>query len=166
MASAFCIYIVSNYPASTVVPKEIEDNEYENFWGGKQGASWSRWKNDRVDYLTIISSCVSVCMSRYWARGKFGEHERGVRVARGTAESNCSLLSVNYYIARIFAKKFIIGRACFIFPLSTLMTSINYTPGSCAKLFLSKRIFRWINSFPAPQYGFYNLFLCYLKRLE
>ena len=33
-------------------------------------------------YLTI-SSCVSVRMSRYRARGKFGEQERGVRVARG-----------------------------------------------------------------------------------
>ena len=30
-------------------------------------------------YLTI-SSCVSVRMSRYWARGQFGEYERGVRV--------------------------------------------------------------------------------------
>ena len=32
-------------------------------------------------------------MSRYWARGKFWEHERGVRVARGAAECNSSLLS-------------------------------------------------------------------------
>ena len=32
-------------------------------------------------------------MSRYWALEKFGEHERGVRVARGAAESNSSLLS-------------------------------------------------------------------------
>ena len=32
-------------------------------------------------------------MSRYWARGKFGEHERGVRIARGAAECNSSLLS-------------------------------------------------------------------------
>ena len=40
-----------------------------------------------------ISSCISVRMSRYLARGKFGEHERGVRVARGAAESNSSLLS-------------------------------------------------------------------------
>ena len=32
-------------------------------------------------------------MSKYWARGKFGEHERGVRVARGAAESTSSLLS-------------------------------------------------------------------------
>ena len=32
-------------------------------------------------------------MLRYWARGKFGEHERGVRVARGTAKGNSSLLS-------------------------------------------------------------------------
>ena len=32
-------------------------------------------------------------MSRYWARGKFEEHERGIRIARGAAESNSSLLS-------------------------------------------------------------------------
>ena len=40
-----------------------------------------------------ISSCVSVRMSRYWALEKFGEHERGVRVARGATECNSSLLS-------------------------------------------------------------------------
>ena len=28
-----------------------------------------------------------------WARGKFEEHERGLRVARGAAECNSSLLS-------------------------------------------------------------------------
>ena len=33
-------------------------------------------------------------MSRYWARGKFGEHERGVRVARGAAECNSSATSL------------------------------------------------------------------------
>ena len=32
-------------------------------------------------------------MSGYWARGKFGKHEWGVRVARGAAENNFSLLS-------------------------------------------------------------------------
>ena len=37
--------------------------------------------------LTILS-CVSVRMSRYWAREKFREHKRCVRVARGAAESN------------------------------------------------------------------------------
>ena len=80
----------------------------------------------------------------------------------------CFLLNCNgyYNIARIFAKSNSIARACFIFPLSTLMTSINYTSSSCAKLFLSKRIFRRINSFPAPQYGFYNIFECCLKRLS
>ena len=31
--------------------------------------------------------------SRYEARGKFGEHERCVRVARGIAKSNSSFLS-------------------------------------------------------------------------
>ena len=63
----------------------------------------------------------------------------------------CFLLNCNgyYNIARIFAKSNSIARACFIFPLSTLMTSINYTSSSFAKLFLSKRIFRRINSFPA-----------------
>ena len=44
--------------------------------------------NNRI-YLTI-SSYVSVRLSRYQARGKFGEHERDVRVARGAAESNSS----------------------------------------------------------------------------
>ena len=80
----------------------------------------------------------------------------------------CFLLNCNgyYNIAKIFAKSNSIARACFIFPLSTLMTSINYTSSSCAKLFLSKRISRGINSFPASQYEFYNLFECCLQRLE
>ena len=35
-----------------------------------------------------------VCVYRVMdARGKFGEHERSVRVARGAAESNSSFLS-------------------------------------------------------------------------
>ena len=45
-----------------------------------------------TDKLTI-DSYVSVRSSRYEARGKFGEHERCVRVARGVAESNSSFLS-------------------------------------------------------------------------
>ena len=40
-----------------------------------------------------ISSCASVRMSRYLARAKFEDHERGVRVARGTVENKSSLLS-------------------------------------------------------------------------
>ena len=43
-------------------------------------------------YLTI-GSYVCVRSSRYEARGKFGEHERCVRVARGVAESNSSFSS-------------------------------------------------------------------------
>ena len=39
-----------------------------------------------------IGSDVSVRSSRYEARGKFGKHERCVRVARGVAESNSSFL--------------------------------------------------------------------------
>ena len=43
-------------------------------------------------YLRICSclACVYLVMD---ARGKFGEHERCVRVARGAAESNSSFLS-------------------------------------------------------------------------
>ena len=40
-----------------------------------------------------IGSSVSVRSSRYEARGKFGEHERCVRVARTVAESNSNFLS-------------------------------------------------------------------------
>ena len=42
---------------------------------------------------STIDSYVSVRSSSYEARGKFGEHERCVRVARGVAESNSSFLS-------------------------------------------------------------------------
>ena len=45
------------------------------------------------DKRVSISSYVSVCSSRYEARGKFGANERYVRVARGVAESNSSFLS-------------------------------------------------------------------------
>ena len=40
-----------------------------------------------------IGSCVSVCSSRYEAYGKFGEHERCVKVASGVTESNSNFLS-------------------------------------------------------------------------
>ena len=40
-------------------------------------------------HLTI-DSYISACSSRYEAHGKFGEHERCVRVAQGIAESNSS----------------------------------------------------------------------------
>ena len=44
-------------------------------------------------YFLTIGSYVNVCSSRYEAHGKFGEHERCVRVARGIAKSNFSFLS-------------------------------------------------------------------------
>ena len=47
-----------------------------------------------VEQLTI-GSFVSVHSSRYEACGKFGEHERCVRVAQGIAESNSSSLSAH-----------------------------------------------------------------------
>ena len=46
-----------------------------------------------VAHQSTIGSYVCVRSSRYEARGKFGEHERCVRVARGVAESNSSFLS-------------------------------------------------------------------------
>ena len=44
-------------------------------------------------YQLTIGSYVSVRSSRHEARGKFGEHERCVRVARSVAVSNSSFLS-------------------------------------------------------------------------
>ena len=40
-----------------------------------------------------IDSYISVRSSRYEARGKFGEHERCIRVAQGIAKSKSSFLS-------------------------------------------------------------------------
>ena len=40
-----------------------------------------------------IGSCLACVYRVMEARGKFGEHERSVRVARGAAESNSSFLS-------------------------------------------------------------------------
>ena len=57
------------------------------------------WENDmelilgKTIYHLTIGSYVSVRSSRYEARGKFGEHERCVRVALGYASSNSSFLS-------------------------------------------------------------------------
>ena len=45
----------------------------------------STWDLNLKSLFLTISSCVSVRMSRYCAHGKFGEHERDVRVARGAA---------------------------------------------------------------------------------
>ena len=54
----------------------------------------------KIDHLTSVSSVhltigsyVNVRSSRYESRGKFGEHERCVRVALGVVESNSSFLS-------------------------------------------------------------------------
>ena len=40
-----------------------------------------------------IGSCLACVYRVMDARGKFGEHERSIRVARGVAESNSSFLS-------------------------------------------------------------------------
>ena len=40
-----------------------------------------------------IGSCLACVYRVMDARGKFGEHERSVRVAEGVAESNSSFLS-------------------------------------------------------------------------
>ena len=44
-------------------------------------------------YYLRIGSCLACVHRVIDARGKFGEHERGVRVARGAAENNSSFLS-------------------------------------------------------------------------
>ena len=46
-------------------------------------------------FQLTIGSYVSVRSSRYEACGKFGKHERCVRVARGVASSNSSFLSAS-----------------------------------------------------------------------
>ena len=64
-------------------------------YGGNHHLIWGvgyLWKNSFFIKLTI-GSFVSVRSSRYEACGKFGEHERCIRVARGIAESNSSLLN-------------------------------------------------------------------------
>ena len=48
---------------------------------------YKQFKSDKIS--------VSVRSSRYEARGKFGGHERCVRVARGVAESTSSFLCAN-----------------------------------------------------------------------
>ena len=48
--------------------------------------------NFNMRYLRI-GSCLACVYRVMDARGKFGEHERSVRVARGAAESNSSFLS-------------------------------------------------------------------------
>ena len=50
----------------------------------------------KLEELTI-GSCLSMHISSYDARGKFGEHERSVRVAPGAARSNSSFLPMEMY---------------------------------------------------------------------
>ena len=49
---------------------------------------------DRAKSCLRICSCLACVYRVLDARGKFGEHENCVRVARDTAESNFSFLSV------------------------------------------------------------------------
>ena len=51
-----------------------------------------RFPEVSVDHLRI-GSCVACAYRVMDARGKFGEHERSVKVARFVAESNSSFLS-------------------------------------------------------------------------
>ena len=60
-----------------------------------------------------ISSCVSVRVSRYWARWKFGEHERGVRVARGaTVHTNERSINVIHRMHKWRLKMIILLYEC------------------------------------------------------
>ena len=52
-------------------------------------------KYKSIRYLTI-GSCLACVYRVMDARGKFGEHERNVRVARGVGKSNFNFLSALY----------------------------------------------------------------------
>ena len=54
---------------------------------------WVMWKMYNKTWYLRIVSCLACVYRVMDARGKFGEHERSVRVARGAAESNSSFLS-------------------------------------------------------------------------
>ena len=44
----------------TVFPREIEDNGYAKFWGGKQGSLWSMWKlvvNSTIFSYLLFTLC-------------------------------------------------------------------------------------------------------------
>ena len=56
------------------------------------------WKHGVRSSFICYQLLFSVRSSRYEARGKFGEHERCVRVARGLAESNSSFLKFTSYV--------------------------------------------------------------------
>ena len=59
----------------------------------KRIVNWFSIISNGLAYLRI-GSCLAWVYRVMDARGKFGEHERSVRVARGAAESNSSFLSV------------------------------------------------------------------------
>ena len=66
----------------------------------------------------------------------FGSQRNLLRAQCVISKSNVKLCSARWFIcryniARMFAYWNSIAWACFIFPLSTLMTSINYTSSSC-----------------------------------
>ena len=85
---------------------------YESFsWIPKHMSHLLQWKKFPPTLLYKINNKITVCynnctliikvsttysvsmhMSKYWERGKFGDYERGVRVAQGAAECNSSLL--------------------------------------------------------------------------
>ena len=61
-------------------------------------ASWTsywvlNYNNLVFIFQLTIGSQVSVHLLRYEASGKFGEHKRCIRVARGIAKSNSSFLN-------------------------------------------------------------------------
>ena len=117
--------------------------------------------NHRVE--NVIKQLVhtsAVRSSRYEALGKFGEHERCVRVARGVAESNSSFLSepiVNYHALALrkqhnlqkvvfcedrFAKisvlyaRFTYKMMSSVFGMGQSTNSIAWKLAKCAKLIL------------------------------
>ena len=69
------IPIVHTHDVSKQIPREKSFHRVENV-------------------IKQLAHTLAVRSSRYEARGKFGEHERCVRAARGVAESNSSFLLI------------------------------------------------------------------------
>ena len=75
----------------------IKDHYYDEVIFKRYARQFRRLMNVVTNiYLLIhlrIGSCLACVYRVINARGKFGEHERSVRVARGAAESNSCFLS-------------------------------------------------------------------------
>ena len=131
-----------------------QDEEQSMAWCGSNHLLSSQWGKQ----LTI-GSYVSVRSSRYETRGKFGEHERCVRVAGGVARS----VALFYFSFRSFwgvknsIPKEKVGSSPLSVGLQLSMFSLNY----CRSLnqFFNSRIPKWKI---AEKICFLEGFVCWL----